>query len=121
IERLAAERIVFSLDAKAGIPLASAAWQSADLWTIWQKAILQGVARVLVLDLAAVGKNEGSYTEGLCERLRSSHPRLEISTGGGVRGADDLRRLAQLGLANVLVASALHDGRLAQADLREFI
>jgi len=37
--------------------------------------------------------------------------------GGGVRGAEDLRSVAASGCDAVLVASALHDGRLTAADL----
>jgi phosphoribosylformimino-5-aminoimidazole carboxamide ribotide isomerase len=36
-----------------------------------------------------------------------------IWAAGGVRGSQDLERLAAMGLAGALVASALHDGRLA--------
>jgi phosphoribosylformimino-5-aminoimidazole carboxamide ribotide isomerase len=45
------------------------------------------------------------------------HPEVELITGGGVRDADDLAALRQSGVAGVLVASALHDGRLTGHDL----
>jgi len=110
----------FSLDAKNGKPLGAVeAWTSPDVWAIAQQAVAQGVGRLLVLDLAAVGENKGSSTENLCERLRSSYPDLEISTGGGIRGMDDLRRLHEKGVEKVLVASALHDARLTARDVEE--
>jgi uncharacterized protein related to proFAR isomerase len=35
-----------------------------------------------------------------------------------VRGPDDLSRWSQIGVQSVLVASALHDGRITREDLR---
>ena len=40
--------------------------------------------------------------------------------GGGVRGVEDLRRLKRSGASAVLVASALHDGRLTPGAAAEF-
>jgi phosphoribosylformimino-5-aminoimidazole carboxamide ribotide isomerase len=119
IERFSARRIVFSLDAKDGQPLGAAdAWRSPELWAIAEQAVGLGLARLLVLDLAAVGENRGAATGDLCARLCHRHPHLEISTGGGIRGMEDVRRLGQQGVDKVLVASALHDGRLTPAELR---
>ena len=42
------------------------------------------------------------------------------STGGGVRDVVDLESEAGRGAAAVLVASALHDGRLSAADVQPF-
>ena len=47
-------------------------------------------------------------------RCASWRPRKRLYAAGGVRGADDLRELRALGCAGVLVASALHDGRLGR-------
>ena len=110
--------LIFSLDMKHGQPLAGDAWSRADAWDIAGQAVRFGVLRMLVLDLAAVGVNRGTPTAELCGRLRTAFPSLEISTGGGIRGVDDLRKLQQAGIDHVLVASALHDGRLTPDDLR---
>jgi len=110
--------LVFSLDLLAGKPMARAdAWFAADAWSIARQAIDLGVERILVLDLAGVGVGEGSKTADLCARLRTDYPRLHIATGGGVRGPDDLRQLQEMGVDEVLVASALHDGRLTRLDI----
>ncbi len=114
-DALGAERVVFSLDLKDGQPLGgTASWGTNVAERIAQLAIAQGIARLLVLDLARVGVGAGVGTETLCSRLRQVHRDLELTAGGGVRGADDVRRLYQQGVNNVLVASALHDGRLAR-------
>jgi phosphoribosylformimino-5-aminoimidazole carboxamide ribotide isomerase len=42
---------------------------------------------------------------------------LHLVTGGGVRDIADLTRLVELGVQGVLVASALHDGRITREDV----
>jgi phosphoribosylformimino-5-aminoimidazole carboxamide ribotide isomerase len=116
VERLASrlgDRLVFSLDLRRGTPLA---W-GEDAEGIARSAIERGVRRVLVLDLARVGIGEGTGTENLCASLAAGHPGVEISAGGGVRGRADLERLSACGVQAVLVASALHDGRLMRDDV----
>jgi phosphoribosylformimino-5-aminoimidazole carboxamide ribotide isomerase len=108
------ERVVFSLDLQGGEPMGNAtAWRVADAWSVASRAVAAGVRRVLVLDLARVGGGSGTGTEALCARLAAAYPDVELSAGGGVRDAADLRRLERCGVRVALVASALHDGRLA--------
>ena len=111
------ERLIFSLDLKAGRPLTTApAWQGLKPIDIAQIALRIGVRRMIVLDLARVGMDGGVGTEPLCRQLRCLSPQLEIIAGGGVRSAADLDSLARAGCDAALVASALHDGRLNAAD-----
>jgi phosphoribosylformimino-5-aminoimidazole carboxamide ribotide isomerase len=118
--RFGAERVVFSLDLKDGQPLgATASWGGNDRWGIAQRAVGEGVRHLLVLDLARVGVGAGVGTEILCADLRSTYPALTILAGGGVRGPADIRRLYDHGVDYALVASALHDGRLARADVAQ--
>jgi phosphoribosylformimino-5-aminoimidazole carboxamide ribotide isomerase len=109
-------RLIFSLDLKNGEPMGEDGWCGRDPWCIAEQVIALGVERILALDLASVGSSRGTATEGLCARLRTSFPTLEITAGGGIRGADDLRSLQRIGVDNVLIASALHDGRLQRVD-----
>ena len=113
LEAVGPERLVFSLDLKAGQPLADLpCWQGRSAEQIAATAIEAGIQRMIVLDLHRVGTDSGVGTEPLCRQLRTQHPDLELIAGGGVRGLDDLRRLAEAGCDAALVASALHDGRL---------
>jgi len=112
------KRVVFSLDLKAGKPLGNLhAWEKQDAWSIAAQAVAMGVQHLIVLDLARVGMDGGTGTEALCARLAESYPHVEIVAGGGVRDIADLHRLRQIGVGGVLVASALHDGRLSREDL----
>jgi phosphoribosylformimino-5-aminoimidazole carboxamide ribotide isomerase len=67
---------------------------------------------MIVLDLARVGKNDGPGTDALARALIDRFADLGVYIGGGVRDMDDLKRLESLGVAGVLVSSALHNGAL---------
>jgi len=114
------ERLVFSLDLRAGVSLASQMWGDGDPLAIVGRAVDVGVRSAIVLDLTRVGVGQGPGTDALLTACRQRWPDIELTAGGGVRGLDDLRRLADLGVDHVLVASALHDGKLTPADLASF-
>ena len=72
--------------------------------------------RVIAMTLARVGSGGGPDLDRL-RTLRALSPATRLYAAGGVRGADDIRALIALGCAGVLVASALHDGRLGRGEL----
>jgi phosphoribosylformimino-5-aminoimidazole carboxamide ribotide isomerase len=109
--------LIFSLDMKAGRPLAkSPPWQSLNPIEIAARIVESGITRMILLDLADVGTGGGTRTLDLCRELKAKYPHLELIAGGGVRNLDDLKRIADAGCRGALVASALHDGRLTRAD-----
>jgi phosphoribosylformimino-5-aminoimidazole carboxamide ribotide isomerase len=112
------ERLVFSLDMKQGRPL-SAAPDFANLspTNIAEAAIDCGFTSMILLDLAQVGSYEGTGTSELCRALGARYPHVQFIGGGGVRSIDDVRQLSEAGFARVLVASALHDGRIQPQEL----
>lgn len=117
-QALGSDRIVFSLDLKDGQPLGDwAAWGRKDAFYIAKRAIAAGVRRLLILDLAHVGAGKGTGTGELCGRLARQFPQLDLIAGGGVRDMGDIRRLEECGVRKVLVASALHDGRIGPDDI----
>jgi phosphoribosylformimino-5-aminoimidazole carboxamide ribotide isomerase len=70
------------------------------------------------MNLARVGSALGPDLE-LIAALRRLAPRSRWYAAGGVRNGLDLRRCREAGAAGVLVASALHDGRISRADLEQ--
>ncbi|GIW81994.1 MAG: nickel transporter [Gemmatales bacterium] len=113
VQQRGGENVAFSLDLHRGQPLGNRqAWNDADALAIAEQARSASVQAIIVLDLSRVGVGDGIGTEELCRQLVARHPDIEWVAGGGVRNMDDLHRLQRLGLTAVLVASALHDGRI---------
>ena len=75
---------------------------------------------VIVMTLARVGAGQGPDLDKLRAVLAQAGGR-RVYAAGGVRDADDLARLAEIGCAGVLLASALHDGRLTRRDIEAFM
>lgn len=115
VSREGPNRVVFSLDLRAGRPLidTSAAWGTSEPRLLAEMAVELGVRRILLLDLACVGTGRGIGTIPLLSALAAScAPTLEITVGGGIAGPEDLPPLALAGASAVLIGSALHDGRM---------
>jgi phosphoribosylformimino-5-aminoimidazole carboxamide ribotide isomerase len=72
--------------------------------------------RVIVMTLAKVGSAAGPDFERLREVKAKAGGRAVIAAGG-VRSEADLRELDRLGIAAALVATSLHDGTLAPAQI----
>jgi phosphoribosylformimino-5-aminoimidazole carboxamide ribotide isomerase len=74
--------------------------------------------RIIVMTLASVGGNAGPDFARFQEIKLRAGPR-PVFMAGGLRGGGDLAEVAARGAAGILVASALHDGRLSPADLAQ--
>jgi phosphoribosylformimino-5-aminoimidazole carboxamide ribotide isomerase len=109
---------IFSLDMKAGVPLRQPfVWPNLSALEIAREAYEWCFRDIIVLDLADVGTGQGTRTLQLCKQLKQKFRDARIIAGGGVRGPDDLRAMADAGCDAALVASALHDGRLTADDI----
>jgi phosphoribosylformimino-5-aminoimidazole carboxamide ribotide isomerase len=73
-------------------------------------------ARVVVMTLARVGSGAGPDLTRLGQ-IMAQNSRCRAYAAGGVRDAADLRSLSGAGAAGVLIASALHDGRIGRKEL----
>jgi phosphoribosylformimino-5-aminoimidazole carboxamide ribotide isomerase len=118
IQATGAANVVFSLDLRDGRPLtrAGASFEGDAPLAVAQRATAAGVRSILVLDLGRVGGSNGPDLPML-QRLHDALPDTELLAGGGVRDAADLTGLSRAGVAGVLAATALHEGRdLGSAD-----
>lgn len=107
-----AGRVVFSLDLRNGVPDSHAvAFRGQDPIALADSAVRAGAACVVLLDLARVGTGAG-VDEALAGQIAERIAPAELVVGGGISDLDAVRRLSTLGVAGVLVASALHDGRI---------
>jgi phosphoribosylformimino-5-aminoimidazole carboxamide ribotide isomerase len=115
------DRVAFSLDLRDGEPITASRVRNEPAHNepahiIAERAAQAGVAAVIVIDLARVGTGTG-LDLALIARVRDAVPGLTLLAGGGVRGPEDLVRLADAGCDGALVATALHDGRLGAEDV----
>jgi phosphoribosylformimino-5-aminoimidazole carboxamide ribotide isomerase len=111
-------RVAFSLDLRNGTPMRpdAAAVMDEPVPTLALRARDAGAGAVVVIDVARVGTGAGLDLE-LLSQLRRAVPDLPLVAGGGVRGRDDLVRLASLGCDAALLATALHTGAINAADI----
>jgi phosphoribosylformimino-5-aminoimidazole carboxamide ribotide isomerase len=75
-----------------------------------------GADQVILLDLARVGSGEGVDFPFLKSVLTELN--LKVFVGGGVRDIKDLVELRNMGVFGVLLATALHSGRVRVEELR---
>jgi len=110
-------RVAFSLDLRDGTPLGDGSVSGgASAHAVAARAAEAGVGSIIVIDLARVGTGVGVDME-LVGRVREAASHATLLAGGGVRGIDDLARLADAGCDGALVATALHDGRISARDV----
>ena len=109
IDRLGRQRCVLSLDYRGecfvgppGLDTQPALWPD----------------RLIVMTLGRVGTGSGPDLARLDTIGRIAEGR-RVFAAGGVRGRDDVRGLVERRLGGVLVATALHDGRLSREALAE--
>jgi HisA/HisF family protein len=74
--------------------------------------------RIIVMTLARVGANAGPDLQRIKEIIARSKGR-RIYAAGGVRDRSDIEALHGIGAAGVLVATALHAGKIKAGDLQE--
>jgi phosphoribosylformimino-5-aminoimidazole carboxamide ribotide isomerase len=116
------ERVVFSLDLRRGRPMLHPANRAAGgvepgPANLAGRAVAAGVKTLLVLDVGRVGTGGGVDLE-LLEALRRGFPSVRLLAAGGVGGRHDLDLIRDAGCDGVLVATAIHTGRIGAADMR---
>jgi len=111
------DRVIVSLDLKGDEVLVRSGFDgSADPMRLLRDFKEMGVSQVIVLDLTRVGSGEGVNVDFLKKVLRNL--RMDVYVGGGVRNLADLIELKSLGVSGVLVATALHSGKISVEELR---
>ena len=118
VESLGNEKIVVSLDLMrdriiSGFELG----RLAEPITFLRELEALGVSQFIVLDLTKVGSSEGLNLNFLREVLRNI--KAEVFVGGGIRDVKDLAELKDSGVFGVLVATALHSGKISTENLKQ--
>jgi phosphoribosylformimino-5-aminoimidazole carboxamide ribotide isomerase len=115
------ERVIFGLDLHHGRPILHSANQGRERTAldIAARAVAAGARTLLVIDVGRVG-TAGGVDLGLLEALRRGFPSERLLAGGGVADRRDLDRLRDAGCDGVLLATALHSGRIGAAHVLAF-
>jgi len=111
VHLLGPDRVIVSFDMKNGHLLSKFSLdkfpEPIDVLREFQR---MGLTQVILLDLARVGSEEGVDSAFLRDVLESVN--LQILVGGGLRNLDDLVKLKDMGVFGVLLATALHSGKI---------
>jgi phosphoribosylformimino-5-aminoimidazole carboxamide ribotide isomerase len=111
-------RIVLGIDARDGM-VATEGWlqvSSKPALEFARQCAGWPLAALVYTDISRDGMLEGPNLAALAEMARAVP--IPVIASGGVTTVDDVRRLAQVGLAGCIIGRALYEGRL---DLREAI
>ncbi len=117
VTALGSDRVIVSLDLKGDKVLVKLGFAGCtDPMCLLREFKEMGVSDVIVLDLARVGSGEGVNVDFLKKVLRKN---MDVYVGGGVRDIKDLVELKDLGVSGVLVATALHSGKISVEELKQ--
>ena len=118
VKLFGSERVVVSLDLKGNKILVKMGFDGCnDPMCLMREFKKMGVSQVIVLDLARVGSGEGVNVDFLKKVIAEEG--VDVYVGGGVRDIDDLVALKNLGVSGVLVATALHMGKISIDTLKQ--
>jgi phosphoribosylformimino-5-aminoimidazole carboxamide ribotide isomerase len=109
-------QLALGIDAKGGF-VATDGWLQTSATRaveLAQQFANEPLAAIIYTDIARDGMLQGPNFEALAEM--NATVEIEVIASGGVTTADDIRRLAGLGLAGCIVGRALYEGTLTLAD-----
>ena len=123
IEVFGPERIGLAIDVRLdadSVPrVQTRGWQqstSATLWDTVQQFLSGGLRHVVCTDIARDGALQGPNLELYADCVRR-FPAIEWQASGGVRDAQDLEALAEVGVAQAISGKALLERRFDDATL----
>jgi phosphoribosylformimino-5-aminoimidazole carboxamide ribotide isomerase len=120
IDCIGTHKIIVSLDLKQGKVLSkSGAIRVKSPLSVAAELQECGVSKLIVLDLARVGSEEGvdfPLLKSLIDKLN-----VEVLVGGGVRDIADLKALEKIGISGVLLASTLHSGKISMDQIKKYV
>ncbi len=119
LSKIGDTKIILSLDLKNGHLLHVPLGFQENISNFLQTFMMNRISEILVIDLARVGSYAGPiYPEAM--QIRSEY-RGNIILGGGVRNESDLEILQKEGFNGVLIATALHAGKLSPREIAPYV
>ena len=117
IQNFGPQKIVLALDVALDEQgqkwLPTQAWQQGGqvlLEDVLDQYLAVGVQHILCTDISRDGTLQGSNHQ-LYTELQEKYPQLTWQASGGIGNLDDISRVAQTGVAGIIVGKALLDGK----------
>jgi phosphoribosylformimino-5-aminoimidazole carboxamide ribotide isomerase len=127
LDAYGSERICLAIDVRVdagGVPrVRTRGWvqeHALSLWELLQSFATTSLRHVLCTDIERDGALGGPGFELYGEAQRR-FPAIAWQASGGVRSADDLRRLDAMGLAAAISGKALLEGRISMEELQPYL
>jgi phosphoribosylformimino-5-aminoimidazole carboxamide ribotide isomerase len=120
VSRRYPDRIVLGIDARDGL-VATEGWlevSQTPALTFARRCAGWPLAAIVYTDISRDGMLEGPNLAALAEMARAVP--IPVIASGGVTTAEDVRRLAQVGLAGCIIGRALYEGRLNLKEVLSF-
>jgi phosphoribosylformimino-5-aminoimidazole carboxamide ribotide isomerase len=122
-----ADRVCLAIDVRVdetGVPrVRTRGWvkeHALSLWELLQSFADTSLRHVLCTDIERDGALGGPGFDLYTEAQRR-FPNIAWQASGGVRSADDLKRLDELGLAAAISGKALLEGRISMEELQPYL
>jgi phosphoribosylformimino-5-aminoimidazole carboxamide ribotide isomerase len=109
-------QLALGIDAKGGL-VATDGWlqtSSTSAVELARQFAAEPLAAIIYTDIARDGMLQGPNFEAMAEM--NAAVEIEVIASGGVTTADDVRRLATIGMAGCIVGRALYEDTLTLAD-----
>ncbi|MEM2146473.1 MAG: HisA/HisF-related TIM barrel protein, partial [Candidatus Jordarchaeaceae archaeon] len=118
VETIGKQKIVGSLDCKQG-QILTKSQEIMKLTPVQAAEIFEkkGTSEIIFLELSRVGTLQGSETKNLEGIIKTVS--IPVLTGGGISNIQDIISLREIGVVGVLVATALHKGKICFKDLKK--
>lgn len=118
VKAIGSDHVIVSLDLKGNKVLVKPGFDGCmDPLCLLEEFVSMDVSQIVVLDLTRVGSEKGVNVDFLRKVLKDLP--LKVYVGGGVRNIADLIELEKLGVSGVLVATALHTGKISIEELKK--
>lgn len=107
------ERIVVGIDAKGGLVHGSGWTEASDIHYLELAEKMQGagVETIIYTDISRDGTMTGPSIAGL-KALQEVVPEMNLIASGGIRHAEDIRALNELGIYGAICGKSIYEGSL---------
>ncbi len=120
LQKYGADKIILGADVK-NEQIAISGWEEVSqlpILTFLKKYQEKGVKYVICTDISKDGLLQGTAKE-LYQKIQAHFPDLQLIASGGVASIQDVKDLAQQGLAGVIIGKAIYENKIKLKELAQ--